>query len=352
MKLNPVKIYIGTAGFSFQEWLQPEIFYPENIGEECVFDQLRYYSTQFNMLTISSTYLGGNPSYSLYEQWIDSVSENPEFKFIITTPKNFTCSHSIRDSHIEWDKFWNGYMGEKNSKKGGCKVFHEKGVLGILILQFDSKFEYTERNMNKIMKITKNIPLDVCLSFEFLHWSWREKIDKITPIFVAKNWSITTSFVENGLVESGWAGNIRSTRTKTAFDPKSKGPKILITTKFIHLSLNGTYGPYIGSYDYGDARFLEKLASKLYGLSKENVTVYCSFDNISGDSTFCYPLPAMEISGFYLNPKMAELPSHTTVDRPCCLHDAIRLKTLLKRCIPKKNYKRDEEGFVVVDFVR
>lgn len=337
--------------------MSPEIFYPDTT--ETVGDQMKYYASRFDMLTISSTYNTDDPPEILYTQWVGAVSHNPNFRFVVVAPKKFTSSPSIWASLKEWDKFWNGYEirggsdgspGPSGSKRGGCKILYERGVLGVLVLQFDSSFGYTERHLNKIIKITKQIPSGVKLSFEFLHWSWRDSaaLEKVIPIFVAKKWSITTSFVENGLVEFGWAGTLRSTRTENM----TSGPSVLITSDFVHLSFSGTYGPQLGSYDSNG--FLEKLTEQFRELQQQKIQVFCSFDVSTPGTTYCYPLPAMQISGFYLRPKMTELPSHTLVDRPCCLHDAIRLKELVSKpkcAISTERYKRDEEGYVVFEFV-
>lgn len=353
-----MNILIGTTGFSYRDWHFPGVFYPPNTIT--VEDQLRYYMSKFDILTISSTY-EDVPATSMYETWAKiALEEKPGFSFIVVAPKKFTNSHSIADSIEEWSNFWEGSKNLDESqneiKKGGCKILYEAKVLGCLLLQFPSSFYYNEKHVNKIKKITKNIPLDVKLSFEFLHSSWRENCENTKKLFSEhKNWCISTSLVENGLVDFGWAGNIISTRTHNAFS-SGKMPSILVTTNFAHISLSGTYGPQLGSYDKDG--FLERFAADLLKLGK--LKIFCSFDATTPGTTFCNPLPGIIISGFFLNPKLADLPSHTDIDRPCCLHDSLRFQQLLKTSIKenssvnsrirKTKYRRDSEGFVVIEF--
>lgn len=375
---NPeISVKIGTSGFSYSSWFSPNVFYPPNV--RTLSDQLRYYVTRFNMVTISNTY-ESDPDTSLYEEWAAIAGENKNFSFVVTAPKKFTDSHSVASSIKEWDRFWNGYgvAARKNTncfvtgpKKGGCKVLHEKGVLGCILLRFSSAFHFSSTHVNKILKITKLAPQDVKFAFLFLHCSWRENREKINELFQTRsNWCISTPFVENRLVDFGWAGGIPSTRTFDTFSntpvgkSTPKGPSIILTTDFVHISLSGTLGSYLGSYDKNG--FLERFAKEIEKLKSIGVkTIFCSFDATTSGTTFCNPLPGLIISGFFLNPKLADLPSHTLVDRPCCLHDAIRLQELLKNSEPLEGvektprlgvndtlrYKRDSDGFVDIKFV-
>lgn len=368
-KVSPVgSIMIGTAGFSYDNWTDPDVFYPPETTT--IKEQLRYYASKFNMLTISSTY-ESHPQSSLYTEWADIVlNARTDFLFVVVAPKSFTWSHSIAASIKEWDRFWNGYDATVTSsdsstdgncrshiRKGGCKILFDKGVLGCVVLRFPSSFHYSERHVNKILKIMKLTPPKLKFSFVFHHCSWKENQGNVVELFQERtNWCISTSFVENRLVDPGWAGNISSTRTKDAFMKKAKtngrnGQSILLTTDFAHICLAGTLGPYMGSYDKDN--FLERFNKELQKMKKMGITTFCSFEATSPGTTFCRPLPGLVISGFFLNPQIAELPSHTIVDRPCCLHDAFRLQELSNNSRAygiTQAYKRDSEGFVELEF--
>lgn len=346
-----MRILIGTTGFSYEDWNGPNVFYQSTT--DTLESQLCYYMTRFDMLTISSTY-ESQPCANMYTEWANlALKTRKDFSFVVIAPKKFTDSHSISSSIREWTRFWNGYTVrtnrgcERTERKGECKILFDKGVLGCVVLQFPGSFHYNDRHLNKILKITKLIPPTLKLSFEFLHSSWREERSKIAEMFRTRpSWCISTPFVENGLVDFGWAGNIKSTRTHDAFTANSRGPSVLLTTDFVHISLCGTLGPHIGSYDRDG--FLERFSVELKKLESAGVkTAFCSFDATTPQTTFCNPLPGMVISGFFLNPKISDLPSHTSVDRPCCLHDAIRLQELLRST---RKYKRDSEGFVEIEF--
>ena len=81
-----MSVKIGTSGFSYNSWFEPNVFYPSGI--RTLRDQLRYYVTQFNMVTISNTY-ESDPDTSLYEEWAGvAASENKNFSFVVIDRKS------------------------------------------------------------------------------------------------------------------------------------------------------------------------------------------------------------------------------------------------------------------------
>lgn len=354
------KIYISTAGFVYDSWKSPTVFYPEGM---CILDYLEFYATKFNALTVTSTFVGQSCTFSkMYETWVKKVAKNPDFKFVILAPKVFSYGAGAGISKLKsiWNDFWNGVgtaenKEKKGEKKEGCEVLHKSGKLGCIVLQFPSKFLCDEKNITRLEKMYKILPKDVKFAFDFRHWSWWERRGQNlsekesqsgAELFVKDktNICISTPYVENGLVDFGWAGNLPSTRV---FAKKSKVPIFAADNKstFAHITFNGTYGAGIGSYDNNN--FLERTAAVLGNLKGVD-DVFCSFNNAS--SSFCYPLPGLTISGLFLHPQISELPFYAEVDRPGCLHDALRLGDILEKN-KKCKYKIGEDGYVEVKFV-
>ncbi len=306
----------------------PGVFYPPNIKTPT--EKLQHYFSIFDVTTVSADdYPKGMPMY-----FLDAPKHSA---FVVTVPKKFTSFASAWKCAKIWDKFWDGHgiddAEESSVFGGGWKEMHEKSLLECLLLAFDSNFSYSNASVIKIMKITKNIPKEVKLAFSFLHPSWRENIQKISPIFAKKNWSFSTLFIENNFINSGWAGSRKTTVPLDA--------NILLTSDFVYIDLNGPLGRGLGSYAGEKSNFLENLLQNLNGVGRKispKIKIICCFSNNMPGTTYCFPLPKMFISGIFLHPKMNDLPIGVT-DKPCCLHDALTMKTLLGRTHEKRVVK-------------
>jgi uncharacterized protein YecE (DUF72 family) len=327
------KLYIATLGYVYPG--DDGNFYPLGTQER---EKLQYYASKFNSILIRTTFFG-QPKTDTYADWIEVVDDNPEFKFIITAPKLLTHSKSLEDVVSTWKFFWDGI-----DDRGGCKILHQHDRLGCLFMEFPNTFCYSTRNANKLKGLMKIVPSDVRCAVEFRHWSWWENKDELRHIFgLHPGWCISTPYVENGLVGCGWAGNLRSTRVQNQQEPVPT----LITTDFIFLNFYGTLGKHLGSYD--SESFLERMVSRIKEYRAQGVdTTYCSFSNT--DSSYCFPLPGVCVLGLPIRPKMKELPSHTSTDLACCLHDAKRFEKLWKD-IEECPYQIDESGYVEMVFV-
>ena len=330
---DALKLYMATMGYAYPGCDNGK-FYPVGMP---VSERLKYYSSKFNSVVIRPTFFS-QPRTDLYRDWLESVAENKEFKFIITAPKIMSYAKTIKDIRQAWSFFWNG-----NHTRGGCKLLHEAGKLACVLIEFPSFFGVSQRNVNRIKSLMKTIPEDVRCAVEFRHWSWWENLAELKSLFESyPRWCIATQYVENGLVECGWAGNLPSTRVKNIKEAMQSVP----TTDFIFMSFYGTMGKYLGSYD--DGHFLEKLVSRIKSYQSKGVkTVYCSFNNT--ESSYCYPLPGIFVMGFPLQPRMKELPFHTQIDLPCCLHDTSRFEKIWEE-IEECPYKTDDKGYVEIDF--
>ncbi len=80
-----IKYYIGTAGWSYKDWVPN--FYPKN--QSAGFDWLQFYSHYFNCVEVNSTYYT-YISPKIVEGWIKKVDNSDEFKFHIKLHQDFT----------------------------------------------------------------------------------------------------------------------------------------------------------------------------------------------------------------------------------------------------------------------
>lgn len=329
-ELADIKLYIGTMGHRFPGY-ENGIFYPSNLPEQ---EYLRYYASKFNSILFRSD----ESKTEVYFKWLQSVDHSPNFKFIIRAPKSLTRSKTVKAIESSWNFFWKGKDGY-----GGYEILHKTEKLGCILIKFSSLFYFSTRSVKRLKSIMNIVPKDVRCAVEFRHWSWWENLDKTKEIFEsAPNWCISTVYVENGLIERGWAGNLPSTRIQK----NEEIVPFVTTTNFAFINFYGTMGKYLGSYD--DNFFLERIVDKIKDQHSKGVqTIYCSFSNV--ESSYCFPLPGMFIAGLPLIPKMKELPSYAPVDLPCCLHDAQRLKTIWKDIVDCP-YQTDKRGHIEMVF--
>jgi uncharacterized protein YecE (DUF72 family) len=268
--------------------------------------------------------LGGDENFNYF------IDNNDGENVVVKMSFEFTSS-SIHKSKRIWNMFWN--------EAGGSKL-NDMGILHCIVIPFYTRFEYSERNVRKIRGICSQIPSDVRCIFDFMHWTWWEGGAFENAAKGKENWCISTTYVENGLVRAGWAGNMPSTRTKSNNPPyhiRSSENK-----SFAYVSLYGSLGPYIGSYD--ENRFLERFAVRLTDLQRKGTKVYVNFSNT--DSTTLFPLHPLFISGYVCCPKIGR---QDIPDTACSLHDSQRLKKVVdiqSRC----PYNINDDGYVKVHF--
>ncbi len=90
------KIYIGTAGWSYDDWVGS--FYPFSQSKE--FSWLKYYSRYFNMVEVNSTYYTYLASY-VVNSWLRQIEAADDFLFTIKLHKDFTHKRRYGDDQIK-----------------------------------------------------------------------------------------------------------------------------------------------------------------------------------------------------------------------------------------------------------
>lgn len=156
-----VKISIGTAGFSYQDWIGP--FYPKKLKKS---QQLEYFSKFFNLVEINSTFYN-LPSEDIVNNWNNRVPES--FRFIVKVWQQIT--HNLEDPNLD------SYIYEFFSS---LKLLKTK-IVGFL-LQFPPWFKYSESHFQKLDLLFKKIPLEYRYFIELRDNSWYEA--KILSTFI------------------------------------------------------------------------------------------------------------------------------------------------------------------------
>jgi uncharacterized protein YecE (DUF72 family) len=144
-----VDYYIGTMGFSYQDW--SGAFYPKGLTGR---DYLSYYSRIFNAVEIDSTFYG-TPRRESVIRWKESVPDG--FRICVKVPRSITHDAKIIDVHKEMEAFINA-----------VRLLDEK--LGVILLQFPPSFSNSK--IHQVEDFIKDLPKELNFAVEFRHLSW------------------------------------------------------------------------------------------------------------------------------------------------------------------------------------
>jgi uncharacterized protein YecE (DUF72 family) len=150
--LNP-KLYIGTAGWSYKDWL--ECFYPKN--QSVSFDWLEFYSRFFNVVEVNSTYYT-YVSPNVVEGWIRKVEEKDDFLFTVKLHQDFTHKRKYSEEQVK------AVMYNLNS-------LEKAGRLGGLLIQFPYSAVLNKENGNYVKRLV-DLFSEYRKFIEVRHKSW------------------------------------------------------------------------------------------------------------------------------------------------------------------------------------
>ncbi len=151
-----VKFYIGTAGWSYKDWVPS--FYPKNQTKG--FDWLQFYAHYFNCVEVNASYYTYlNPR--TVESWIEKLPDAEDFIFTLKLHQDFTHKRNYDQQKI----------------KAVCYSLDKLAKverLGGLLMQFPYSFQYNEININYIKEL-KEIFQNFSCFVEVRHKSWMNK---------------------------------------------------------------------------------------------------------------------------------------------------------------------------------
>ncbi len=149
-------IYLGTSGFSFEDWIGP--VYPPSIKKS---QMLTYYWSVlgFNTVELNFTYYS-MPSYKTVVSMLRKTP--PDFMFSVKLPGHVT--------HEGWRKGLDVSVVE--DYKNAIKPMEEEGRLLSHLAQFPYAFKFSEEGLKYLKRLGDQVrPLAV----EFRHRSWDRK---------------------------------------------------------------------------------------------------------------------------------------------------------------------------------
>jgi len=150
------KYYIGTAGWSYKDWVPN--FYPKN--QSAGFDWLQFYSHYFNCVEVNSSYYA-YISPKVVEGWVRKVTDSDNFIFDVKLHQDFTHKRSFDNQNIK-------------SVRYNLDLLSNAERLGGLLIQFPYSFSFNNAAVQYLQKL-KNIFPDYKCFIEVRHSSWNNK---------------------------------------------------------------------------------------------------------------------------------------------------------------------------------
>lgn len=143
-------LYIGTSGFSYQDWIGP--FYPENIDKGNMLD---FYARQFNTVEINSSYYRIMPAAVFYHL---QRKVPADFKFSVKT--NQAMTHIRDKNETLFEEF-----------KASLKPLLDHHKLGCILAQFPYSFHYNSTNLDYLLWLKEKMDgLPLVIEFRNIHW--------------------------------------------------------------------------------------------------------------------------------------------------------------------------------------
>jgi len=143
-------IIVGTAGYSYQDWVGP--FYPEGTKPAAM---LEYYSQYFSFVEVNSTYYH-MPGLKLFEGMNRKTPE--DFRFAV--------------------KLFGGFTHERNCGREEAEKFiyalspvRESGKLSCILAQFPYSYHCTAENVDYLKQLKEYfIGHELCIEFRNREW--------------------------------------------------------------------------------------------------------------------------------------------------------------------------------------
>ena len=231
-----MKLYVGTSGYSYNEWKGS--FYPEKIPAA---EMLAYYASRLPAVELNNTYYR-LPQRSTVENWSMQVPAN--FRFSVKAPRSITLYRRLKDVDAQTTQ-----LLETVSVLGNR--------LGTVLFRLP---EDMKKDFTRLESFLKKLPADTPAVFDFRHPTWFD--DEVfellrehnrvlcisdteelptSDIHKTADWGYVrlrrVQYSESELAE--WVKRIAAQRWKTAFvffkhEDEGTGPKL--AAQFIKLS--------------------------------------------------------------------------------------------------------------------
>ncbi|MCL4378371.1 MAG: DUF72 domain-containing protein [Actinobacteria bacterium] len=235
--VNISKIYIGTSGWSYDEW--NGIFYPEDLKRSNWFS---YYSKHFRTVEINNSFYH-LPKRQTFENWAEKTPD--DFLFSVKASRYITHIKRLLDCSEALDRLFKAAEGL------GRK-------LGIFLFQLPPNMKFNIERLNNFFKILRDIYTNYAnnannnalCAFEFREESW----------FCESTYDLLNEY-KHGIVIS---------------DSPCFPYHELITGNFCYIRMHGSSNLYSSSYSEEE---LKKAAGIINKNKTKNISSYVYFNN-------------------------------------------------------------------------
>jgi uncharacterized protein YecE (DUF72 family) len=224
------KLYVGTSGYAYSHW--EGIFYPGNLPKT---KKLEYYCQHFDTVELNNTFYR-LPGEKVFESWCKRTPKN--FIFAVKVSRFITHVKKLVDCQEPWKIFLKRAL-----------ILKEK--LGPLLFQLPPFLKAEPKKLEDFGEmILKESSKGLRFAFEFRNESWcNEKIYQLLKKFNFA-WVVVDS---------------------------PEWPKVYrVTADFVYVRMHGSKILFGSKYT---KRELEDLAKRIKKWKKQNLDVYCYFNN-------------------------------------------------------------------------
>jgi uncharacterized protein YecE (DUF72 family) len=161
--MNLPKIYIGTAGWSYEDWIGN--FYP--FGHSRDFSLLKFYARYFNLAEVNSSFYSFL-SPRIVENWLAQIDDEADFIFVVKLHMDFTHRRNFNEKKVKEFKF-------------NLDILKSAERLGGILMQFPYSFECTDANVNYLRLLIEAFE-EYDKFVEVRHKSWQNKRAKTVTL--------------------------------------------------------------------------------------------------------------------------------------------------------------------------
>ena len=151
--MNPGRVFVGCAGWSFPHW--NGAIYPKPRPRS--FEPLAFLASRLDTVEISSTfYRPADPVTA--ERWLHLIEHNPNFVFTAKLGRQFTYDRLTAATAVDFFK-------------KGLWPLYQAGRLGALLMQFPPEFRFTAANQQFVRTLRRAF-YEFAIAVHLPHDSW------------------------------------------------------------------------------------------------------------------------------------------------------------------------------------
>ena len=119
MNLKSPELYIGTAGWSYNDWMPS--FYPFNQSKDLTW--LEYYARYFSVVEVNASYYT-YLSPHVVESWLRQVEEKSKFLFTVKLHNDFTHKRRFGSEQVKGVRYNLDKLKQAERLGGLLKSYH------------------------------------------------------------------------------------------------------------------------------------------------------------------------------------------------------------------------------------